>query len=246
MEIYSNFTLNNVTMSENSAAVGGGIYTYWYNSATLLNMIMWNNTPEEIAGWVGNTVTISFSDIRGGESGIVGTGVVWLEGNVDEDPLFTGNGEDPYALSDGSPCIDTGIPDTTGLHLPSWDIIGNVRVWDGNDDGIVRIDMGAYEYGSVGVGIVSPKIFSRQSTVICYPNPLNDHTTIDYELAEFGKVTLTIYNNLGQEIDMLVDEQQNQGNHHVIWNAEGLPSGIYFYRLSIGKQSYTGKMTVVR
>lgn len=78
------------------------------------------------------------------------------------------------------------------------------------------------------------------------PNPLSTSTTIEYELSESGKVSLIIYNHLGQQIETLVSEYQSQGRHQVIWNAEDLPSGIYFYRLQAGVQSVIGKMMVVR
>jgi len=45
---------------------------------------------------------------------------------------------------------------------------------------------------------------------------------------------------------ILINENQQKGNHQFSWDVAGLPSGIYFYRLSTGKQSYTGKMTVAR
>ncbi len=79
-----------------------------------------------------------------------------------------------------------------------------------------------------------------------YPNPSSSAITFCYALDEPSQVTLQIYNLYGQQMDYLINEYQQKGNHHFSWNVAGLPSGIYFYRLSTGKQSSTGKMTVVR
>jgi hypothetical protein len=57
---------------------------------------------------------------------------------------------------------------------------------------------------------------------------------------------LIIYNHLGQQIETLVKNYQQQGKHQAVWNAEGLPAGIYFYRLQAGEQSATGKMVKIR
>jgi len=70
------------------------------------------------------------------------------------------------------------------FNLPTWDISGNFLIWDGNGDDLPVIDMGAYEYGSIGVGIVKPEAFSLQSSVLNYPNPFSDQRTFEYELKE--------------------------------------------------------------
>jgi hypothetical protein len=64
-----------------------------------------------------------------------------------------------------------------------------------------------------------------------YPNPFNPGTTIEFSLPKPGLVTLKIYNALGEEISTLVAEKRTAGKHTIAWNAAGLPSGVYFYRL---------------
>jgi len=137
----------NVTFSDNFCELAGG--TCWVSFGTIvtfIDCIMWNNSPDEIgindSPTYTTEVTISYCDIEGGEAGIEVPASVtlnWLEGNIDEDPLFTFTGEHHYSLLEGSPCINAGIPDTTGLNLPEFDFAGNPRVLDG------RIEMGAYE-----------------------------------------------------------------------------------------------------
>jgi hypothetical protein len=66
-----------------------------------------------------------------------------------------------------------------------------------------------------------------------YQNPFSNFTTIEYEVEHSVTVNLSIYNHLGQQVAVLVDGEQAAGRQMVQWNAEGLPAGIYFYRLSI-------------
>jgi hypothetical protein len=79
-----------------------------------------------------------------------------------------------------------------------------------------------------------------------YPNPFNPNTTIKFALPEPGFVTLKIYNVLGEELTVLVSEQLNAGSYTFDWNATGLPSGIYLYRLKAGSYIDTKKMTLLK
>jgi hypothetical protein len=78
-----------------------------------------------------------------------------------------------------------------------------------------------------------------------YPNPFNPSTTIRYQLPKAARVSLKIFNVLGQEIASLVDGKMDTGYHQVQWNAT-VPSGIYFYRLQAGDFVGTKKMVVVK
>jgi len=65
-----------------------------------------------------------------------------------------------------------------------------------------------------------------------YPNPFNPTTTITYQVGKDGYVVLKVFNLLGEEVAVLVNQQQQKGNYEVRFDAAGLPSGIYFYRMS--------------
>ncbi|MDP8240673.1 MAG: T9SS type A sorting domain-containing protein [Candidatus Hatepunaea meridiana] len=89
------------------------------SSALFSNCIIWRNTGLQIVVTHGRDgeshLTVSYSDIEGGEDGIsIGEGdeLEWLDGNIDEDPLFVIPGEGDYHLTEDSPCIDTGDPDS--------------------------------------------------------------------------------------------------------------------------------------
>lgn len=79
-----------------------------------------------------------------------------------------------------------------------------------------------------------------------YPNPFNPTTTIRYALPQTSAVTLEIFNMLGQKIVTIVNGQQASGSHTVSWNASGLSSGIYYYRLSAGSTAITKTMTLIK
>ena len=86
-----------------------------------------------------------------------------------------------------------------------------------------------------------------------YPNPFNPKTVISYRLSTISQVKLTIYNALGQKVQALVDRRQEVGQYSVSLSAAGLPSGVYYYRLTALKlggtsraYSSTHKMILIR
>jgi hypothetical protein len=79
-----------------------------------------------------------------------------------------------------------------------------------------------------------------------YPNPFNPSTTIDFGIPESQFVTLAVYNLLGEQVGLLVNENLSAGNYKVDWDASDLPSGIYVYKLSAGEFSQSGKMMLMK
>ena len=82
-----------------------------------------------------------------------------------------------------------------------------------------------------------------------YPNPFNPTTNICYQLTRDSKVSLKIYNLLGQEVATLVDEQKQAGYHQEVFDATRFASGMYIYRIvytnDAGKQSSDKKRMLV-
>lgn len=79
-----------------------------------------------------------------------------------------------------------------------------------------------------------------------YPNPFNPTTQIEFSLPEQSHVTLSVYNILGQQVEMLVNETYSQGNHTVEFDATNLPSGNYIYRLEAGDFVQSQQMMLVK
>ncbi|MBI5402644.1 MAG: T9SS type A sorting domain-containing protein [Ignavibacteriae bacterium] len=79
-----------------------------------------------------------------------------------------------------------------------------------------------------------------------YPNPFNPVTTISYTLKENASVRLTVYDRLGREVKVLIDENQGAGTHTVEFNASNLPSGIYFYRIKANDRTEVKKMILAK
>ena len=79
-----------------------------------------------------------------------------------------------------------------------------------------------------------------------YPNPFNPSTTITFDLVESGHATIIVCNSLGQTMTTLVNSELPAGRHSVNFNAEALPSGIYFYRMEANDFIATQKMALIK
>ncbi|NQU06040.1 MAG: right-handed parallel beta-helix repeat-containing protein [Calditrichaeota bacterium] len=109
----------NCTISGNEADnFGGGLYCDNNSHPTLVNSVLWGNAPQEVyfnGNREANTLTIRYSDITDGEDGVDindNGELEWGEGIIDADPLFANVEEDDYHLTENSPCIDSGDPDS--------------------------------------------------------------------------------------------------------------------------------------
>ncbi|MBI5215658.1 MAG: T9SS type A sorting domain-containing protein [Ignavibacteriae bacterium] len=79
-----------------------------------------------------------------------------------------------------------------------------------------------------------------------YPNPFNPATNFEFRIANFEFVSLKVFNVLGQEVATLVNEMKSPGEHFVTWDASGLPSGVYYYRLTVGSYLQTKMLQIVK
>ncbi len=79
-----------------------------------------------------------------------------------------------------------------------------------------------------------------------YPNPFNPSTTIKYELPMSSEVKLSVFDVLGREVSVLVNERRDAGVHEVTFDASGGSSGVYFYRMIAGSFTETKKLLLVR
>jgi hypothetical protein len=179
---------------------------------------------------------VRYSDVQGGWSG-EGT-------NIDADPLLVAD-----SLSNDSPCIGAGTHSYdfgggTICYCPHTDINGKPRPWPANsnpDMGAIESDL-ATEVAFRESGVI-PSAFALHQN---FPNPFNPSTSIEFALPKSGFVTLKIYNTLGEEVATLVSEKLPAGKHQRVWEAKGLASGVYVYRLQAGDFEQTRKLILLR
>ncbi len=79
-----------------------------------------------------------------------------------------------------------------------------------------------------------------------YPNPFNPSTIINFSMPDQSHVQLAVYDMLGRQVAMLVNEVRSQGQHQVTFDASSLSSGVYLYRLNVNGQSITKRMTLLK
>jgi hypothetical protein len=79
-----------------------------------------------------------------------------------------------------------------------------------------------------------------------YPNPFNPETAIAFEMPERASVKIEVYSLLGNSVEVLQNGMMNAGVHTVRWNASNKPSGIYFYRVTMGTKTITKRMMLLK
>lgn len=104
----------------------------------------------------------------------------------------------------------------------------------------------------IDLNLIPSNIESSKPIVSCfnleqnYPNPFNPSTNIKYTIEQTTNVVLKVFDILGNQITTLVNEEKSAGTYEVKFNAVGLSSGIYFYKLKSGNFSQTKKMLLLR
>ncbi|MBC8485452.1 MAG: right-handed parallel beta-helix repeat-containing protein [Bacteroidetes bacterium] len=221
------FLVNNTFYNNKADTVsvygkGGGLYCD-ESSPALYNCIFFNNWASSSGHQVflnsdSSDPDFYFCDVEGGAEAFgLGSGVVYngiYENNIDAYPQFTGSGAHPFSLDNSSPCINAGKSDTAGLHIPEYDLAGNLRIV--ND----TIDIGAYEY-QFGTYINN---HSCNTELIIYPNPGNGRFTIELE-AMPQNIGVEVFNSAGSKVRSFILYKTQ-----VSIDLTGLPKGLYFIK----------------
>jgi len=97
--------------------------------------------------------------------------------------------------------------------------------------------------GTMGENIKGPRKYELEQN---YPNPFNPTTVIKYQLPVESRISLKVYNLIGQVVTTLYDGFHQSGNYSATFNAEGLSSGVYYYRIKTGTFSQTKKMIFLK
>lgn len=232
---------SNISICDNQSAYGGGLYCNDSAAPSLYNSVIYNNygMGESVYIWdIFSAPNFYYSNIEGDTSGFEGSGGqegyhgIYLY-NIDSPPSFYGSGVFPYQLNPGSPCIDTGIPDPSGLSLPETDLAGAARIWN------QRIDMGAYEYNGTTDFDPLPPI---RATILVYPNPSWSGISFQFPAPGTGVNTFHVINSEGRIVASL---QLENGSTCIQWDGKSvtgcrLPPGTYL--LIDEKKHYTACM----
>jgi mannose/cellobiose epimerase-like protein (N-acyl-D-glucosamine 2-epimerase family) len=153
----------------------------------------------------------------------------------------------PVGVPDGA--LKIASVTRNGIPYSNYDSAGLILTLPAMTEGIFAV---TYAPVQIPTHIVSasayPEKFALQQN---YPNPFNPSTTITFSLASNGSsattdVVLKIYNALGMEVAMLVNEQKGPGTYSVQWNASHCASGTYFARLQSGRNVQVMKMSLIR
>jgi hypothetical protein len=121
---------------------------------------------------------------------------------------------------------------------------GNTGTVDGDHGTILRTTTGGVTWIKESASIPDRALLEPS-----YPNPFNGETNIEYRVPGTGRgeqVVLRVYDVLGREVLTLVDEVEAPGAHAAVFNAGGLASGLYYYRLQAGEMVQTRKMVLLK
>ncbi|MBE0572647.1 MAG: M28 family peptidase [Ignavibacteriaceae bacterium] len=107
------------------------------------------------------------------------------------------------------------------------------------------INIVAFEFVPTGTDPIT-EVVKDYSLEQNYPNPFNPTTEIEFLISEAGQTTLKVFDVLGNEVSILVNEQKAAGKYKLTFDASGLPSGVYFYTLQSGSFVSTKKMILLK
>ncbi|MDA3884385.1 MAG: T9SS type A sorting domain-containing protein [Candidatus Delongbacteria bacterium] len=207
-----------------------------------------NVTGDGAAGFVGGggniTNSFSYGELTGGScngfagSGSVGENCFWDIETSGTSISYDGIGLTTTEMQSASTFTDAGmdfVGETTNGTEDIWDI-----------DGVTN---NGYPFLA---WISTTSIDNEQLTIDNYrleqnyPNPFNPTTTISFSIPSMQDVKISVYNSNGQLVKELVNDKLSSGNHSVLFNAENLNSGIYFYTLQTDGKKLSNKMLLIK
>jgi hypothetical protein len=108
--------------------------------------------------------------------------------------------------------------------------------------GIWRLNRGQY----VGPRTAPVSHAPAAAVIRAFPNPFNSSTHLEFTLPSTQRVSLRLYDVLGREVAVMMNEIQTAGRHHLTFDASGLPSGVYLCRLEAGGMAQTRKIVLLK
>jgi len=233
--------LVNNTFRGNQATIQGGALNTFNSHPTMMNSILWGNgapLDAELCLESGE-IDVTYCNIAGGWEGA---------GNIDTNPLMMNS---QCLLPAASACVDAGndlemYNDPESSYRPGYAMLPS--------RGMLRSDMGAYggpaaadwDLRNVRTKAGLPRAHKTGVKSSSSPNPFNPTTIISYQLPALSHVELAVYNILGEKVRTLVNQRQDAGQYSVVFNATGLASGVYVYKITAGQFSTVHKMILMK
>jgi photosystem II stability/assembly factor-like uncharacterized protein len=209
--------------------------SYWYD--------VYGNLTSSTASILRSTEdSVFFWPVNNGLPNSTFTGKYILTSNSAGD-VFAGNDSSGvYRSTDNGlnwRAINGGLTD---VHVQSMAVSVGGYIFVGTRGGLVYRSSQPTT-GIVASGNSTPKDFTLSQN---FPNPFNPSTTIQFSLPNAAYTSLKVFNILGEQVASLVSGNLEAGQHFIRWNAAGVTSGVYFYRLQAGDFTETKKLILVR
>lgn len=209
-------------------------FTIWMYCKTFTPIV--NNLNGDITIWVGNNGTWYQVEVFGGSP----------SGNPPSWGIFImyPNGGMPTSFNQIKIRFNPRFTPPSS-QMVTWEVFLDFFYVSHFGSGFVRwID--DFGDGMVGVPSVNNEVPESFSLKQNYPNPFNPKTNIQFSIPQSEFVTLTIFDMLGKEIEIVVNEELSSGTYMIDWDASKYSSGTYFYRIHAGQFTDTKKMTLIK
>jgi hypothetical protein len=164
---------------------------------------------------------------------------------VDENPTPILVGKSGEGTNDSYIKIGDRGDGTTGTQL-DWMILDISGAYAPGEEPVAIPEELQVDLWDVAIDNIPDVVPARFHLAQNYPNPFNPTTNIQFEMAKSQKVTIKLYNLVGQEVMTLVNGEKKAGYHKIIVDASNLSSGMYFYRMTTGKFVMNRKMLLLK
>jgi len=151
-----------------------------------------------------------------------------LYNNILLDPMFLDPLNGDFHLQEGSPCIDAGDPSSP------------------LDPDSTIADMGAYYYHQTAWVKPTTENLPLEYSINAFPNPFNQRVALNFALPAAVKSSIDVYDINGRKVTTLVNKLMPAGQHSVVFDAEGLTSGIYFARFQTVESTQTSRLILIK
>ncbi len=122
------------------------------------------------------------------------------------------------------------------VHLNAIQFVNDQTGWAAGENGLIMKTTSSGITFVSGIGNTVPGAYSLSQN---YPNPFNPETHFRFSIADPGLVKMTIYDALGSEVAVILDQQMQPGIYETDWDASAYPSGVYYYRLQVLRADYS-------